>query len=307
MACLYGGGITCLSNHGTTEPRNTRNTRNTRPYGHGIHGRRHYCGALGARNIVCVFCVFSGPLSATHSGWGAPRHHGIPGMACPYGCGITCLSNHGTTEPRNHGIHGIHGIPARMGTEYPEGGIIVVHWEARNIVCVFCVFSGPLSATYSGWGAPRHHGIPGMACPYGCGITCLSNHGTTEPRNHGTTEYTEYTEYPPVWARNTRKAALLWRIGRQETSSVYSVCSVVLLSATHSGWGAPRHHGIPGMAYPYGHGIHGRRHYCGALGGKKHRLCILCVQWSSYPQHTQAGGHHGTTEYPEWPTRMRAG
>ncbi|WP_425421003.1 hypothetical protein [Phaeodactylibacter xiamenensis] len=42
-----------------------------------------------------------------------------------------------------------------MGTEYPEGGIIVAHWGARNIVCVFCVFSGPLSEAYSGWG---HHG-----------------------------------------------------------------------------------------------------------------------------------------------------
>ena len=75
-------------------------------------------------------------------------------------------------------------------TEYTEGGIIVAHWGVRNIVCVFCVFSGPLSATHSGWGAPRHHGIPGMAYPYEGGITCLSNHGTTE-----------YTEYPPVWAR----------------------------------------------------------------------------------------------------------
>ena len=121
-------------------------------------------------------------------------------MAYPYGGGITCLSNHGTTEPRNHGIHGIHGIPARMGTEYPEGGIIVAHWEARNIVCVFCVFSGPLIRN------------------------TLRLGGTTAPRN----------------TRNTQKAALLWR-----------------------------------------------------FGGKKHRLCILCVQWSSIRNIFGLGGNHG--------------
>ncbi len=237
-------------------------------------------------------------------------------MAYPYGGGITCLSNHGTTEPRNHGIHGIHGIPARMGTEYPEGGIIVAHWgqetssvysvcsvvlypqhtqaggttaprntrnglpvwardnlpfqprntrntrntrpyghgipgrrhycgalEARNIVCVFCVFSGPLSATYSGWGgttAPRNtrNGLP----------VWVRDNLPFQPWHHGIHGIPARmgTEYP--------EGGIIVALWRQETSSVYSVCSVVL-----------------------------------------------------YPQHTQAGGHHGTTEYPEWPTRMRAG
>jgi hypothetical protein len=140
-----------------------RNTRNTRPYGHGIHGSRHYCGALGARNIVCVFCVFSGPLSATHSGWGAPRNtRNTRKSALLWRFGgkkhrpcILCV--------QWSSIRSIFGLGGTTEyTEYTEGGIIVAHWGARNIVCVFCVFSGPLSATHSGWGAPRHHGIHGI-------------------------------------------------------------------------------------------------------------------------------------------------
>ncbi len=262
MAYPYEGGITCLSNHGTTEyteypPVWARNTR-----------KAALLWRIGGQETSSVYSVCSVVLYPKHiraGGTTAPRNtrNGLP----------VWVRDNLPFQPWHHGIHG---IPARMGTEYPEGGIIVAHWGARNIVCVFCVFSGPLSATHSGWGAPRHHGIPGMAYPYEGGITCLSNHGTTE-----------YTEYPPVWARNTRKAALLWRIGGQETSSVYSVCSVVLLSATHSGWGAPRHHGIPG--------IHRRRLYCGALGARN-IVCVFCV--FSGPLSATYSGWGGTTEYP---------
>ena len=146
MACLYGRGITCLSNHGTTEPRNTRNTRNTRPYGHGIPGRRHYCGALGARNIVCVFCVFSGPLSAAYSGWGAPRHHGIHGIhGRRHYCGalgskkhrlcILCVQWSSIRNTLRQG--GDHGIPARMGTE-SSCEWLIVNFTGSHAACSGC-------------------------------------------------------------------------------------------------------------------------------------------------------------------------
>ncbi|WP_282776622.1 hypothetical protein, partial [Phaeodactylibacter xiamenensis] len=95
-----------------------------------------------------------------------------------------------------------------MGTEYPEGGIIVAHWEARNIVCVFCVFSGPLirnTLRLGGTTAPRNtrNGLP----------VWVRDNLPFQPWNHGTTE--------PRNTRNTRNTR------------------------------------------PYGHGIPGRRHYCG--------------------------------------------
>jgi hypothetical protein len=147
-------------------------------------------------------------------------------------CSVVLYPQH-TQAGGHHGIHGIHGSRHYCGA-----------LGARNIVRVFCVFSGPLSAAYSGWGAPRN-------------------------------------------TRNTRKAALLWRIGGQETSSVYSVCSVVLYPQHTQAGG---HHGTTEYTeYPEGGIIVA---HWGQETSSVYSVCSVVL----YPQHTQAGG--GTTEYP---------